>query len=328
MKMRWGKLAALAGLLGLVSAEAGGSAYFYRRTMMRYNAKTERTIKMAGVDWEQYFPQMKQCREWMMEQPHKDVWIRSQDGLKLHGTYFQGINSSESKNDSEYPVYAKAVICFHGYTSQGLADYGSISNYYLKRGYNVLLVDQRAHGQSEGKYIGFGCMDRLDAQRWIEWMIQENGENVQILLHGNSMGGATVLMTGGLELPDQVKGIIADCAFTSPKEVFTHVLHSMYHLPAFPMIQIADVINRKQAGYGLDECNAAREVRKAKVPVLLIHGDADTFVPCRMCEEIYENCASPKTKLIVRGAGHCESYYRDREAYERAMDSFTGGVIK
>ena len=159
-------------------------------------------------------------------------------------------------------------------------------------------------------------------------MIQENGEKVQILLHGNSMGGATVLMTSGLELPDQVKGIIADCAFTSPKEVFTHVLHSMYHLPAFPMIQIADVINRKQAGYGLDECNAAREVRKAKVPVLLIHGDADTFVPCRMCEEIYKNCASPKKKLIVRGSGHCESYYKDREAYERAMDSFTGGVIK
>lgn len=328
MKMRWGKLVALSGLLGLVSAEAGGSAYFYRRTMMRYNAKTERTIKMAGVDWEQYFPQMKQCREWMMEQPHKDVWIRSQDGLKLHGTYFQGINSSESENDSEYLVHTKAVICFHGYTSQGLADYGSISNYYLKRGYNVLLVDQRAHGQSEGKYIGFGCMDRFDAQRWIEWMIQENGEKVQILLHGNSMGGATVLMTSGLELPDQVKGIIADCAFTSPKEVFTHVLHSMYHLPAFPMIQIADVINRKQAGYGLDECNAAREVRKAKVPVLLIHGDADTFVPCRMCEEIYKNCASPKKKLIVRGSGHCESYYKDREAYERAMDSFTGGVIK
>lgn len=328
MKMRWGKLAALAGFLGLVSAEAGGSAYFYRRTMMRYNAKTERTIKMAGVDWEQYFPQMKQCREWMMKQPHKDVWIRSQDGLKLHGTYFQGINSSESENDSEYLAHAKAVICFHGYTSQGLADYGSISNYYLKRGYNVLLVDQRAHGQSEGKYIGFGCMDRFDAQRWIEWMIQENGEKVQILLHGNSMGGATVLMTSGLELPDQVKGIIADCAFTSPKEVFTHVLHSMYHLPAFPMIQIADVINRKQAGYGLDECNAAREVRKAKVPVLLIHGDADTFVPCRMCEEIYENCASPKKKLIVRGSGHCESYYKDREAYESAMDSFIGGVIK
>ena len=142
------------------------------------------------------------------------------------------------------------MICFHGYTSQGLADYGSISNYYLKRGYNVLLVDQRSHGQSEGKYIGFGCKDRYDAYRWIEWVIGQEGENVQILLHGNSMGGATVLMASGLDLPQQVKGIIADCPFTSPKAVFTHVLHSMYHLPAFPIIQIADAVNKKQAGYG------------------------------------------------------------------------------
>lgn len=102
----------------------------------------------------------------------------------------------------------------------------------------------------------------------------------------------------------------------------------MYHLPAFPIIQIADAVNKKQAGYGLDECNSAREVRKAKVPVLLIHGDADTFVPCSMSEEIYKNCKSPKQKLIIHGAGHCESYYKDREAYEGAMDSFIGGIIE
>lgn len=320
--MHYGKLLALAGLVGIVSAEAGGSAYFYRRTMMRYNAKTERTMKMSGVDWDQYFSRMKECREWMMEQPHEDVWIRSEDSLKLHGTYFRGAGNVEDKKCK------KAVICFHGYTSQGLADYGSISNYYLKRGYNVLLVDQRSHGQSEGKYIGFGCKDRYDAYRWIEWVIGQEGENVQILLHGNSMGGATVLMASGLDLPQQVKGIIADCPFTSPKAVFTHVLHSMYHLPAFPIIQIADAVNKKQAGYGLDECNSAREVRKAKVPVLLIHGDADTFVPCSMSEEIYKNCKSPKQKLIIHGAGHCESYYKDREAYEGAMDSFIGGIIE
>lgn len=151
---------------------------------------------------------------------------------------------------------------------------------------------------------------------------------MQILLHGTSMGGATVLMTSGLKLPAQVKGIISDCAFTSPKYVFTHVLHSMYHLPAFPMIPIADYVNRKKAGYGLDECNAAREVKKATVPILMIHGDHDTFVPCQMCDEIYENCASPKTKLIVPGAGHAESYYKDMETYEQALDDFIGGVTK
>ena len=150
----------------------------------------------------------------------------------------------------------------------------------------MLLVDERAHGMSEGEQIGFGCLDRHDAMGWIRKVIEICGEDVEILLHGISMGGATVLMTAGLELPVQVKALVSDCGFTSPKYVFTHVLHTMYHLPAFPMIQIASLMNQKRAGYGLDDCNAAREVGKAKIPVLLIHGDADTFVPCSMCELI------------------------------------------
>ena len=264
-----------AALLGAAAAaEAAGSAYLYRRTMIRYNAKTERTMKMSGVDWEKYLPMMKERREWLMEQPREDVWITSHDGLKLHGTYFKGEEGS------------KAVICFHGYTSQGLNDYGSLSQYYLKRGYRVLLIDERAHGQSEGRHIGFGVMDRLDGKRWVEWMVEKAGEDVQILLHGNSMGGATVLMMSGLDLPPQVKGIISDCAFTSMKDVFTHVLHSMYHM------------------------------------------EKDVFVPCWMTEEAYKNCASPKAKLIVKDAGHGESYYKDTEGYESAMDSFIGGIIK
>ncbi len=303
--------------LGMVAAaEIGISVYFYRRTMKRSKAKVERTMKMAGTDWNQYMPLMEKRKEYQLAQPHKEIWTTSSDGLRLHATYFP---REEQK---------KVVICFHGYTSQGMSDYIGLSDYYLKRGYSMLLIDERAHGKSEGTYIGFGCLDRKDALEWIQWVIKECGEDVQILLHGTSMGGATVLMASGLKLPKQVKGIISDCGFTSPKEVFTHVLHSMYHMPAFPIIQIADWINRKKAGYGMDECNAAREVRKAEVPILLIHGEADTFVPCSMCEEIYENCASPKDKLIVKGAAHAESYYKDMAAYEKKLDEFIGGVIK
>ncbi len=302
--------------LGLLTvAEAGGSAYFYRRTMKRNNAKQERTIKMSGTDWDRYRPMIRERKEVMLAQPHEYVNIRSDDGLRLHATYFPNGETN------------KVVICFHGYTSEGMNDYIGLSDYYLKNGYRMLLPDARAHGSSGGEYIGFGCLDRYDALGWIRWVVDKCGEDVQIFLHGTSMGGATVLMTGGLELPEQVKGIISDCGFTSPKEVFTHVLHSMYHLPAFPMIQIADAVNRKKAGYGLDECNAAREAEKIRIPVLLIHGDADTFVPCSMCQKIYENCASAK-QLIVEGAGHAESYYKDRKAYEKALDDFLGGIIK
>lgn len=313
MGMIWKGVAALAG--GLVVAEAIGTAYFYRRTMKRGKAKTERTIKMAGTDWNQHMPLIQERKAHMLSQPHEDIYMKSADGLKLHATYFP---NGETK---------KAVICFHGYTSEGMSDYIGLSDYYLKRGYSMLLPDARAHGKSEGEYIGFGCLDRMDVLGWIRWLINQCGEDVQILLHGTSMGGATVLMTSGLQLPEQVKGIISDCAFTSPKYVFTHVLNTMYHIPAFPMIQIADFVNRKKAGYGLDECNAAREVRKAQVPILLIHGDADGFVPSSMCDEIYENCPNAK-KLIIKGAAHAESYYKDIEAYENGMNEFIGGVMK
>ena len=153
-----------AALLGAAAAaEAAGSAYLYRRTMIRYNAKTERTMKMSGVDWEKYIPMMKERREWMMQQPHEDVWITSHDGLKLHGTYFKGDEGN------------KAVICFHGYTSEGLNDYGSLSHYYLKHGFRMLLIDLRAHGKSEGEHIGFGNMDRLDGMRLGEMDGGEDG---------------------------------------------------------------------------------------------------------------------------------------------------------
>ena len=255
-------------------------------------------------------------KKYMLAQYHEDVYQTSKDGLKLHATYFPG------------PDAQKIVICFHGYTSDGMHDFIGLSDYYMRNGYGMLLVDERAHGKSEGTYIGFGCLDRHDALGWIQWVIQECGPQVQILLHGISMGGSTVLMTSSMELPLQVKGIISECGFTSPKEVFTHVLHTMYHLPAFPMIQISDYVNRKKAGFGLDECNAAREVRNAKVPILLIHGDGDTFVPCEMCEKIYENCTSPKTRLIIKDAAHAECYYKDTEAYEQALDTFVGGLMK
>lgn len=310
-------IVAAAGLLA--AAGIGETVYFYNRTMKRGKAKTERTMKMAGTDWEKYFPLMEERKGYVMAQPHRDVYTTSFDGLKLHATYFPAAGASDIR---------KAVICFHGYTGEGLSNHIAIADYFLKHGYAMLLPDARAHGESEGEYIGFGCLDRQDALGWIKWLIQECGEDVEIMLHGTSMGGATVLMASGLDLPDSVRGIVADCGFTSPKEVFTHVLNHMYHLPAFPAIQGADLMNRRFAGYGMDECNAKYEVEKAKVPILFIHGSADTFVPCSMCHEIYRHCSSPKRKLIVEGAAHAESYYKDMKAYEQALDEFAEDIFQ
>lgn len=314
--MKLGKGILCAGALAAVGT-AVETAYFYGRTMKRNEVDIERTIKMAGTDWSQYADIMTERKTFLFEQPHEDVYETSFDGLKLHASYFPPITESGKK---------RVVICFHGYTSKGLADFIGLTDYYFKRGYAMLHPDARAHGESEGEYVGFGCLDRRDALRWINWIIAKCGEDVEILLHGISMGGATVLMAGGMKLPPQVKGIVSDCGFTSPKEVFTHVLKTMYHIPAFPVIPAADLVNRKLAGYGMDECNARREVEKAKVPILFVHGSKDTFVPVSMCHELYEHCASPRKKLIVEGAAHGESYFKDMEAYEKALDDFTADL--
>lgn len=316
----------------LATAGVGETVYFYNRTMKRGNAKTDRTIKMSGTDWTQYYPLMEERKKFVLVQPHSDEYITSFDGLKLHATYFPAIDQWEAaeaqeRKEGQKPGKKKIVICFHGYTGEGLSNHVAIADYFLKHGYAMLLPDARAHGESEGEYIGFGCLDRQDALCWINWVIQKCGEDVSILLYGTSMGGATVLMASGLELPANVKGIVSDCGFTSPKEVFTHVLNHMYHLPAFPAIQGAELINKKLAGYGMDECNAKREVQKAKVPILFIHGSADTFVPCSMCEEIYENCRAPKRKLIIEGASHAESYYKDMATYEDTLTKFAEEIM-
>lgn len=151
----------LAGVfLGLLAlSEAGGTAYFYRRTMIRNNVKVERTMKMSGTDWSQYLPKLQPKKEYLMAQPREDIYQESDDGLMLHASWIPNNNAK------------KVAICFHGYTSKGMSDYVGLSDYYLHSGYAMLLPDARAHGESEGHYIGFGCKDRYDALMWIKWVI-------------------------------------------------------------------------------------------------------------------------------------------------------------
>lgn len=313
-------MAKIGWLLGLAAASGAAeyaiARYFFHRTVIRGNAKRERTQKMAGTDWNAYVPGIRASKEWLAQKEQEDVYITSEDGLRLHGTFFP----CEGSN--------KAVICFHGYTSEGLNDFSSIAKFYMEQGFNLMVVDERAHGKSEGTYIGFGCLDRRDGALWTEYVVNRLGEDCRIMLHGISMGGATVLMSTGLDLPTQVKAVVSDCAFTSAWEVFSHVLKTMYHIPAFPMMQIADRMARQEAGYGLDECNAREEVKKSSVPILFIHGDADTFVPCSMVYELYEACQTPKELLVIKGASHAEAYYKEPDSYEHAVSRLIEGTIE
>ena len=309
-------------LTGLAAAgvvcEFAITGYFFRRTMIRSNAKRERTQKMSGTDWDKYIPHIRECKAKLAECPHEDMYVTSHDGLKLHATYFP----------CEAAGNPKIAICFHGYTSEGMNDYSTLAIFYRKYGYNLLLVDERAHGKSEGTYIGFGCLDRHDAKLWINKMIEMHGENCKIVLHGDSMGGSTVLMTTGLELPPQVKAAVSDCAFSSAWDVFSSVLKNTYHLPAFPIMHISNMMIKKKAGYELNECNAKAEVAKATIPILFIHGDKDSFVPCSMVHELYAACKTEKKLVIIEGAGHVESCYCDADKYEGAIKDFIFPIME
>ncbi len=281
--------------------------YFFRFTILRKPTATLDNNINANTKWEQHFDFIRPRKAWLAEQPKEDVYIKSFDGLKLHGTL---LRCNSNKN---------CVICFHGYTSKGLNDYGAMAKFYHEQNFNVLMIDARNHGESEGQYTGFGVLDRKDAQKWIEYVLSAFGEGVSIFLHGDSMGGATVLMTSGLELPKNVKAIIADCAFTSAYDVFSHILKRDYHIPKFPILNITERMTKKKAGYGYSDVSTLNEVAKTKIPILFIHGEIDDFVPVWMTEKNYEACNSEKELLIIKGADHAESYYTDTVLYENAV---------
>ncbi|WP_138751962.1 alpha/beta hydrolase [Paenibacillus sinopodophylli] len=251
--------------------------------------------------------------KWVEAQNYETLRMTTHDGLVLVGYYLA----------AKTPT-TLTVILAHGYSSQG-KDMGGIARfYYEKFGYNVLLPDDRGHGSSEGDYIGFGWPDRKDYLQWIQVMLEVVGEKAQILLHGISIGGATVMMVSGEELPEQVKVIVEDCGYTSVHDQLLYQLKRIYKLPAFPILPATSLLTRLKAGYHFKEASALKQVAKNKLPMLFIHGAEDRFVPVEMVWPLYEACKADKEILIVKGAGHGMACLTDKTAYEEKVSSFVG----
>ena len=184
----------------------------------------------------------------------------------------------------------------------------------------MLLPDDRAHAPSEGKYIGFGVLDRLDCVDWAKYLVETYGDDVEILLHGVSMGAATVLAASGEEdLPAQVKGIVSDCGFTCAWDALHSQLHDMAHLPADLILPSVEKICKKRAGFDFREHSAIEQVKNAKVPILFVHGGKDQMVPVHMVHELYEACPTEKKLLLVEEAGHGESIGFAPDEYHQAI---------
>ncbi|MDE6520505.1 MAG: alpha/beta hydrolase [Ruminococcus sp.] len=309
---------AIIGTVTVVGAVSVYAAYtLFNKVIPRQDGVKVDLNEMADMEkWEEYKKTLTPRGEWVRSQNLEEIYITARDGIRLHAWYLP----------AEKPTGRVAII-EHGYTSKGL-DSSAHAYFFHRQGFDCIMPDHRAHGDSEGDYIGFGILDRFDCISWINYVVKRFGEDVRILLHGTSMGGTTVLMASGLpDFPENVKCIISDCAFTSPHDVFAHILKRDYHIPEFPVMKINSVMCRKKAGYGFDDYSTITAMKTNDRPVLFIHGALDNFVPTRMVYENYDACIAPKDILVVENAGHGASAYENTEQYESKEIEFINNWI-
>lgn len=269
--------------------------------------KSSKSAIFSNDDFETKEQMKLENNKWL-EENASDVYIESKK-LRLH--------SYEVKAKKESKVW---VIAVHGYTDSAYFMVGAAKQ-FLNYGYNVLMPDLRAHGKSEGKYIGMGWLDRLDLMQWIDYLIATYG-NIKIILYGISMGAATVMMASGERLPSNVRAIIEDCGYTSAWEEFAYELKNLFHMPTFPALYNANVITKIRARYSLKKASAIKQVAKSKTPTLFIHGDKDKFVPFYMLDKLYEAASCKKEKLVIKNAGHTEAQAIEPERYWRVVRRF------
>lgn len=243
------------------------------------------------------------------ETPCEEMEITSFDGLRLRGRYY------------EFTPGAPIELMFHGYRGTAERDLAGGVQRCFQLGRSALIVDQRGSGKSQGNVITFGILEHRDCLRWVDFMIEHFGPDVKIYLCGISMGAATVLMAAGKELPDNVLGVLADCGYTSAKEIIQTVIRGIGLPPklAYPFVKLgAKIFGR----FDLEEISPVEAVKKCKIPVFFIHGEADDYVPCEMSRRNYEACASRKQLMTVPGAAHGLSYPVAQQQYLQAVGEF------
>ena len=281
--------------------------------------KQSREALFAMPDTEQYRPYAETARQMItvaLVVPYEGASVVSCDGLRLFGKYYAAADPA-----------APWLILFHGYRSGAERDFCGGLAFGMASGFHVLLVDQRAHGQSDGKYLTFGIKERRDCLAWVNFVVEKAGKSSRIVLYGMSMGAATVLMAAGTPLPDNVVGIVADCGYTSPSAIIQKVIRDL-HFPQFPTYALLRLGGRLFGGFDIEEYSAAEAMEHCCTPVLFIHGEDDRFVPCAMGRENYRRCRSAEKELLtVPNAGHGMSYMADKPAYLRTVTNFLKKVL-
>lgn len=248
--------------------------------------------------------------------PMDTYTIQSHDGLKLYADLYPADESA----------FKGSILLAHGFRGSGRGDFACVIDMYHNYGFDILLIEQRAHGRSEGKRKGLGVLERHDIVRWAHFLAQRK-PGQPIILSGISMGAASVLMAADLDLPEEVRGIVADCGFTSPDEIIRWLVRQM-HLPEKLMMPVFRLVAKPVLGYGLRDCSTTETLARSHYPLALVHGEEDRLVPCYMSKQNYDAAiCTDKHLSIIPKATHGLSFLVDNEGCRENLFAFLDRIL-
>ena len=283
--------------------------YFFNLAFARkFSISATDMDENLGKELKPYSDVINKGHEFIKNQPHEWYYTTSFDGLKLAARYYD--NNSTC-----------TILLFHGYRSSASHDFSCAVEMYYKMGFNILLVDQRAHGKSEGKYITFGVNESRDVLSWLGFLNKEFGPR-QVVISGISMGATTVLLSLRFPLPQNVKAVIADCGFTSPVDIISKVGMDSYKINAKPLIPFLNLACRLLGKFYITNISTIDAVKNTNLPIMFIHGEKDTFVPCEMSKAAFKNCGDNCRIFLSAEAGHGTSFLLDTEPLILELKSF------
>ena len=296
---------------------SGGSIYSLAQYLYHYAFKRANPIPQLSANMKPYKNQYYHYLTWLKHYSQQELWqLKSRSSATKLDAIWLPTSSFSSK----------AVIIAHGY-KQNKESMANLAHMYHRLGFNVLLPDNRGHGANNAPYISFGWWDHYDYLVWLKLVQQRIGSHSQIYVHGVSMGGVIALLLSGEKLPPAVKGIIADCAFSSLLKEFKYLIHLKVKVPVKPLLKIIDKINQRKNGFSLTKVNSLNQIAKSKVPIFIIHGANDKYVPTAMAYENYQAIPHQRKLWIVPKAAHALAFWVNPQLYQKQVRSFIQETI-
>lgn len=272
--------------------------------------------------WAPYRMAFQEGKKFFCLADRERVEITAHDGITLvgHVLWPEGVRGEDGQPDlTKIKGFFQLMHGFHG---TGYSNFGLVLPFYMSLGYAILLVDERGHQESGGEYITLGVKERYDCRDWVGYLAGRFGQDMPIYLDGISMGATVVMLASELDLPGNVRGVIADCGFTSPKEIMEYMIRERMHLPTKILMPLAGLLCRWMAGFDWEECSTLDAMNEGRLPVLFLHGRADDIVPCYMTEQNYAACTADKDVMYVDEAGHGLCYLMKTEECQAKLAAF------